>query len=143
MEGTLLTDDSKMFYIIVIRKGSFSFRTFGVGYKWHQRTVPCNLYLWFPTNDRLIFDDYFCYFQDWISFGPNRNFGLSAQPWVHIHGNSVDLFHLFGISGHPAPTFYGTENWRGRIHYITLSIRIGLIPSTLYSQLDLQILFRG
>ena len=30
--------DSDFSYIIVIRKGSFSFGTFGLGWKWHQRT---------------------------------------------------------------------------------------------------------
>ena len=31
--------DSDLFNIIVIRKGSFGFGTFGLGKKWHQRTV--------------------------------------------------------------------------------------------------------
>ena len=31
--------DSDLIFITVIRKGSFSFGTFGLGWKWHQRTV--------------------------------------------------------------------------------------------------------
>ena len=33
-----------LFYIIVIRKGSFGFGTFGLGKKWHQHTVKRILY---------------------------------------------------------------------------------------------------
>ena len=33
--------DSDFFYLIVIRKGSFRFWTFGLGKKYHQRTVIC------------------------------------------------------------------------------------------------------
>ena len=48
LEGTLLTDkfflpDLDLFYIIVIKKGSFGYGTFYMGLKWHQQTVTYHL----------------------------------------------------------------------------------------------------
>ena len=50
--------DSDLFYIMIFRKGSFGFRTFGLDWKWHWRTVhklPIFLRFFpFPTFSKLI-----------------------------------------------------------------------------------------
>ena len=54
----------------------------------------------------------------------------------------VDILNLPRICCHPAPAVHGQQNRRGRDHNQPLPVCPGLVPSTVPTELDLQILFR-
>ena len=55
----------------------------------------------------------------------------------------MDLLYLPGVSGYLAPTVHGDENWRGRVHHISLFVCSRHVPRPLHPQLGVQILLRG
>lgn len=59
------------------------------------------------------------------------------------YADPVDIFNLPRGSGHLAAAVHDQQDGRGGDHHKPLSVRPGLVQSTLHLQLDLPLLLRG
>lgn len=80
------------------------------------------------------------YVQGWI---PDLAFICSLSPhqsWFCCSWDSVDLQHLFGVSGYFAPAVPCVQNRRSWEYYIPLSLCFGVLPRIISAELDLPLL---
>ena len=60
--------------------------------------------------------------------------------WSSIFSDSVDVLYLPGSSRNIATAIHDKQDWWGRVHHHALSVLSGMLSSSLYTKLDLQIL---